>query len=140
MLFFSCDLQESLFLNRTRDDRDKRGSSSDCFMEIAGHEDHINKENLNMAENYGGYGGEGGDREGDHEDGTAEEFEKKVFVGGVSWQTTEDGLKYYFIKFGEITDVALMKDRSSGKPRGFAFVTFKDPSCKCLTFVLLFIV
>lgn len=52
----------------------------------------------------------------------------KVFVGGLSWQTTTDGLRYYFEKFGELTDVALMSDKRSGQPRGFGFITFRDPA------------
>lgn len=59
---------------------------------------------------------------------TEDNFEGKIFVGGISWQTTEDGLKYYFEKFGELSDVALMRDKMSGNPRGFGFVTFKDPA------------
>jgi heterogeneous nuclear ribonucleoprotein A1/A3 len=41
----------------------------------------------------------------------------KVFIGGLSWQTTESTLRYYFEKFGELTDVALMMDKRTGKPR-----------------------
>lgn len=52
----------------------------------------------------------------------------KIFVGGLSWQTTEDGLKYYFEKYGELIDVALMTDKRTGQPRGFGFATFKDPA------------
>jgi len=52
----------------------------------------------------------------------------KVFVGGLSWQTTEDGLRYYFEKYGELTDVALMTDKRTGQPRGFGFITLKDPA------------
>ena len=52
----------------------------------------------------------------------------KVFVGGLSWQTTTEGLRYYFEKFGELVDVALMSDKRTGQPRGFGFIKFKDPS------------
>ena len=55
-------------------------------------------------------------------------YDGKLFVGGISWQTTDDGLKYYFEKFGALVDVALMKDKNTGSPRGFGFVTFKDAS------------
>ena len=55
-------------------------------------------------------------------------FLGKVFVGGLSWQTTADGLRYYFEKFGELSDVALMTDKRTGQPRGFGFITLKDPS------------
>jgi RNA-binding protein Musashi len=38
------------------------------------------------------------------------------------------GLRYYFEKFGELTDVALMTDKRTMQPRGFGFVSFKDPA------------
>ena len=59
----------------------------------------------------------------------AESVESKLFIGGLSWQTTADGLRAYFSNFGEIQDVNLMIDKRSNQPRGFAFVTFKDPEC-----------
>ena len=37
-----------------------------------------------------------------------EELAGKLFVGGLSWQTTLDGLRFYFEKFGELQDAALM--------------------------------
>lgn len=54
--------------------------------------------------------------------------EGKLFIGGISWETTQDGLRYYFEKFGELSDVVLMKDRFTNQPRGFGFVTFSDAS------------
>jgi len=48
----------------------------------------------------------------------------KVFVGGLSRETTTDGLRLYFERFGEICDCVVMKDRSTGAPRGFGFVTY----------------
>ena len=57
-----------------------------------------------------------------------EELLGKCFVGGLSWQTTLDGLKYYFEKFGELKDAALMTDKRTGQPKGFGFVKFKDPA------------
>lgn len=50
----------------------------------------------------------------------------KLFVGGISWETTEETFADYFSKYGEITDSVIMKDRHSGRPRGFGFVTFAD--------------
>ncbi|KAE9102555.1 hypothetical protein PF010_g14062 [Phytophthora fragariae] len=50
----------------------------------------------------------------------------KLFIGGVSWETTEETLTQHFGKYGVLTDAALMKDKYTGQPRGFGFVTFED--------------
>merc|ERR1719460_2111516 len=50
----------------------------------------------------------------------------KVFVGGLSRETTTDGLRLYFERFGDISDCVVMKDRSTGAPRGFGFVTYSS--------------
>eukprot|EP00981_Chlorochromonas_danica_P001018 scaffold233_cov174-Ochromonas_danica.AAC.58 len=57
-----------------------------------------------------------------------EDVAGKIFIGGLSWQTTEATLRYYFEKFGELSDVALMVDKRTGKPRGFGFIKMKDPA------------
>ena len=51
---------------------------------------------------------------------------KKLFVGGVSWDTTEDGLRKAFEPFGEVTEAKIITDRDTGRSRGFGFVTFAD--------------
>lgn len=50
----------------------------------------------------------------------------KVFVGGLSWDTTNDGLRAYFSKYGTVIDAVIMRDRASGRSRGFGFVTFAE--------------
>lgn len=50
----------------------------------------------------------------------------KMFVGGLSWQTTEEGLKDYFSKFGDVAEVMVMRDPTTRHSRGFGFVTFAD--------------
>ena len=51
---------------------------------------------------------------------------KKLFVGGLSWNTTDDGLLEAFSAFGEVTDAKVITDRDTGRSRGFGFVTFSD--------------
>jgi hypothetical protein len=50
----------------------------------------------------------------------------RLFVGGLSWDTTVDDLREVFSKFGTVTDAVVMDDRSTGRSRGFGFVTFED--------------
>jgi RNA recognition motif-containing protein len=48
----------------------------------------------------------------------------KLYVGNLSFNTTEDALRAAFEQFGTLTDVYIANDRETGRPRGFAFVTF----------------
>ena len=50
-----------------------------------------------------------------------------MFVGGLNWDTSEDSLRRYFGQFGPVSSCTVMRDGSSGRSRGFAFVTFVDP-------------
>ncbi|GFP82333.1 heterogeneous nuclear ribonucleoprotein 1 [Phtheirospermum japonicum] len=52
----------------------------------------------------------------------------KIFIGGLAKDTTLDTFVKYFGKYGEITDSVIMKDRHTGRPRGFGFITYADPS------------
>jgi RNA recognition motif-containing protein len=49
----------------------------------------------------------------------------KLFVGGLSWNTTSDDLRAAFTPFGTIVDVMVISDRATGRSRGFGFVTFE---------------
>jgi cold-inducible RNA-binding protein len=51
---------------------------------------------------------------------------KKLFVGGLSWNTTDDGLRNAFAALGEVTDAKVITDRETGRSRGFGFVTFAN--------------
>ena len=52
----------------------------------------------------------------------------KLFIGGISWDTDEERLKEYFGKYGEVIEAVIMRDRVTGRARGFGFVVFADPS------------
>jgi RNA recognition motif-containing protein len=47
----------------------------------------------------------------------------KLYVGNLSFQTTDSDLRAAFAPFGSVTDVYVASDRMTGRPRGFAFVT-----------------
>jgi len=49
-------------------------------------------------------------------------MESKLYVGNLSYSTTEDDLRTLFTQAGAVTSVALIKDRDSGRSKGFAFV------------------
>jgi RNA recognition motif-containing protein len=50
----------------------------------------------------------------------------KIFVGNLSFDTTENDLNDLFAAHGTVTETNLMMDRDTGKPRGFAFVTMSS--------------
>jgi cold-inducible RNA-binding protein len=51
----------------------------------------------------------------------------KLFVGNLSFNTTENDLQDAFAAHGTVTEANLMVDRTSGQPRGFGFVTMSSP-------------
>ena len=54
------------------------------------------------------------------------EFGVKLFIGGVSYDATEDDLREAFSVHGKLNDVHMAMDKETKKPRGFAFITFAD--------------
>uniref|UniRef100_A0A673VIE8 RRM domain-containing protein n=1 Tax=Suricata suricatta TaxID=37032 RepID=A0A673VIE8_SURSU len=51
---------------------------------------------------------------------------RKLFIGGLSFETTDDSLREHFEKWGTLTDCVVMRDPQTKRSRGFAFVTFDD--------------
>ncbi len=51
---------------------------------------------------------------------------KKLFVGSLSWDTNDEGLRNAFSAHGEISEAIVISDRDTGRSRGFGFVTFDD--------------
>jgi RNA recognition motif-containing protein len=50
----------------------------------------------------------------------------KIFVGNLSFQSTEDSIRSVFSEHGSVDEVAVITDRETGRPRGFAFVTMPN--------------
>lgn len=64
---------------------------------------------------------------------------KKLFVGGLKDDHSEEDLREYFSEFGAVTSVNIVMDKESGKKRGFAFIEYDDYDpvdkvvCKCIS-------
>jgi len=84
---------------------------------------------VSSAREGGGIGGDGGEIPNDP---------GKMFIGGLSWQTTPESIREYFSMFGELAEVMVMKDPATRRSRGFGFISFSDPAAveKVLSFPL----
>lgn len=50
----------------------------------------------------------------------------QIYIGNLAFSATKEDLQKLCEEFGEITNIHIPKDRNSGRPRGYAFVTFVD--------------
>ncbi|XP_045214718.1 heterogeneous nuclear ribonucleoprotein D-like isoform X2 [Mercenaria mercenaria] len=81
-------------------------------------EEAMDAQQVDLAGGDGTANGEGG--QGDSDD------DRKLFVGGLSWETTESNLQEYMSKFGKVVSCNLKKDLETNRSRGFGFVVFED--------------
>ncbi len=51
---------------------------------------------------------------------------KKLYVGGLAWATSEEGLAQAFEAYGPVEEAKVITDRETGRSRGFGFVTFAN--------------
>ena len=51
---------------------------------------------------------------------------KKLYVGNLSFTSSEEEIKTMFSQFGEVTSVTIIKDRDTGRSRGFGFVEMEN--------------
>jgi len=57
------------------------------------------------------------------------QLSSKLYIGNLSFSTTEDELRTVFQRHGSVDSVAVITDRETGRPRGFAFVEMTERSC-----------
>lgn len=60
-----------------------------------------------------------------NDDPNAEKF-RKLFIGGLNYETTEDSLRTYFEQWGEVVDCVVMKNPTTSRSRGFGFITYQS--------------
>ncbi len=53
-------------------------------------------------------------------------MDSKLYVGNLSYDTTEDGLREKFAQAGTVVSIEVIKDRDTGRMKGFAFVTMNN--------------
>ena len=51
---------------------------------------------------------------------------KKLFVGNLAWESTQEELQELFSEFGDVEEAVIITDKFSGRSKGFGFVTFTD--------------
>ncbi|KAL6427722.1 hypothetical protein ACFW04_008876 [Cataglyphis niger] len=66
-------------------------------------------------------GGAGGDAA---DNGQESQEDRKLFVGGLSWETTDKELREHFSTYGDIESINVKTDPNTGRSRGFAFIVF----------------
>jgi cold-inducible RNA-binding protein len=52
----------------------------------------------------------------------------KLYIGNLSWNTSQEELQSLFAQFGTVTDAVVMMDKFTGRSRGFGFVTMSSAS------------
>ena len=53
---------------------------------------------------------------------------RKIFVGGLNWETTEETLRDYFLQWGNVIDCTIMRKQDKTS-RGFGFITYDKAKC-----------
>lgn len=68
----------------------------------------------------------GDDHNGGHDHSAGRDDDRKLFVGGLSWETTEKELRDHFGQYGDIESINVKTDPTTGRSRGFAFIVYQS--------------
>ncbi|KFB47126.1 heterogeneous nuclear ribonucleoprotein [Anopheles sinensis] len=88
--------------------------------EMNGMESEDNQHTMDSDTNGGGGGGGSDGQNGGRDD------DRKLFVGGLSWETSDKELREHFGQYGEIESINVKTDPNTGRSRGFAFIVYKS--------------
>jgi RNA recognition motif-containing protein len=112
------------------------GSGEEVHANVNTEEANTNENGQNEANGHIDNGSvENGTTENGHSNGNENsqelvpEYFRKVFIGSLSYSTTDDAFRNYFGKYGTIIDCVIMKESKTNKSRGFGFVTYNKQAC-----------
>ncbi|XP_021947283.1 RNA-binding protein squid isoform X2 [Folsomia candida] len=121
---FSDDITNGGFENHEGDEEMLTAGTGDEFQD-----DSMGATNPNNNGDENRNGGEDMEHQGNGDSSAANNAatsDQKLFIGGLSWETTEKDLREYFAKFGTIESLTLKMDPATGRSRGFAFIVFSE--------------
>lgn len=99
------------------DNKDQPMNGEDFSQDVNNEDEPMNGDDQNQQQQNGGGGGGGG--------AGVRDDDRKLFVGGLSWETQEKELREHFGAFGEIESINVKTDPTTGRSRGFAFIVYK---------------
>lgn len=93
---------------------------------MADQDDQMNGNGQEVDQNGGGDQQENNGANGSSDSAPVRDDDRKLFVGGLSWETSDKELKEHFGQYGDIESINVKTDPNTGRSRGFAFIVYKS--------------